>query len=1158
MFILDTAVVTSPSDLKTLSDCEFAFARRLDAKLGRLDEVPVDDDPMLKRAGQLGDVHEGEQLARYRQQHPGDVVEFIRPGRLTRETLRAAADETEAALRGGAAVVFQATFFDESDPDAPTIGFADFLVRQPDGRYRVQDTKLARSVKVTALLQLAAYHGHLVRLGIPVDDVVELLLGDGTVSQHRIDEIEPVYRLRVERLREVIAARHAAGGPAEWGDPDLAVDGRCVHCAEQVAAHDDLLQVAGIRRTQRAKLIDAGIDTLAALAATPQRPADCGIPETTYRALHQQARLQHQGVDADGKPRIELVRPQVIADLPAPDPGDLFFDFEGDPLWRGELHGDPLWGIDYLFGMVDVGETFTSLWAHDLAAEKQALRDFLDLVAARRVAHPGIHIYHYASYERTHLLSIAARHGEGEREVDELLRDNVLVDLYPVVKKMLRVGVPSYSIKKLEPLYMGDEHREAEVTNAVGSVEEYQKSREAELAGDAVEAQRILDEIADYNRYDCVSTLRLRDWMLALAASRGILPGTTALAEVDRAPFEESPLARDLERRALDADAAGAEQDAHAFRLAAAAIDYHRRENKSFWWEHYARLDDPVELWADQRGVFLVERIEIESDWAPARTRRSRTLRLHGTWAPGSGAVRDSGDVFLVYDTPVPFLKPGRAPGSRLDVDAKLVEQHPDADYVRVIESVTLDAPAWSDVPLALTPGPPPKADNLVTAIEEFAAGLPASADPWPRRAAADVLLRRAPVTSGGLEPADSPDDTVRAVVASLQRLDRSYLAVQGPPGTGKTYVAAHTIRALVAEHGWRIGVVAQSHRVVEHVLDEIVAAGLPAQLVGKVAPSEKATGYYSESRFTEIPKDKQAEFADRYAGTGYVLGGTAWDFTNLKRVKRDQLDLLVIDEAGQFSLAATIAVAVSAKRLLLLGDPQQLPQVSQGTHPAPVDGSALGHIGDGRDVLPLEFGYFLAESRRMHPALAEVVSRLSYDGELGAHETAGERHLDGIEAGLHPVPVAHAGDSTSSQSEADEVLAIVERLLGTPWRESARESTRPLGESDVIVVTPYNAQLDLIRETLDANGLTRVRVGTVDKFQGQEAVVSIVSLAASSADDVPRGLSFLLSRNRLNVAISRAQWASYLVYSPTLLEHLPHTPDGVVELSRFVRLVGE
>ena len=1163
------ALVTSPSDLKLLSDCEFAFARVLDLKLGRLDGVPVDDDPMLKRAGRLGDKHEADVLGGYRAEHPDapggqpGVVEIARPTPLTAENLRAAAAATVEALRGGAAVVFQATFFDETDPAAPTIGYADFLVRQPDGRYRVQDTKVARSVKVSALLQLAAYHDHLLRLGIPVDDTVELLLGDGSVSRHAIADIAPVYRLRRERLREVVAARLAATEPAVWGDPDLAVDGRCVHCAEQLESHDDLLQVAGIRLAQRQKLIDVGITTMTALAASPERPEACTVPERSYRALHEQARLQTEGPDASGMPRVALHTPGAIAELPAPDAGDLYFDFEGDPLWRAERDGRVLWGLDYLFGMTDNEDAFTAFWAHDLDAEAESLRAFLDLVAARRAAHPGMHIYHYAAYEKTHLLSIAARHGVGEREVDELLRAGVLVDLYPLVRKMLRAGVGSYSIKKLEPLYMGSELRSEDgVTTAVGSVEEYQRSRELVLAGDEATAQKMLDDIADYNRYDCVSTRRLRDWLIERASEHGVQPGAPqAVEEDERAPFEESPLALGLEARAHEADAAGAPASAAGLRLAAAAIDYHRREQKSFWWEHFARLADPLRDWAEQRGVFVVERAEIERDWFKEGKQRNlrRHVRLHGEWAPGSGVPRDGGDAFALYEAPGPFPKKGRSLGSRVDVGVTFLGEG-DETSVLIQEVCPTGVDEWNELPEALAPGPPPKAGSIEVAIQEFGAKLLAEAaleaGEWPRSAASDVLMAATPHTDGPLAVAAGADDVVRATVDSLRRLDRSYLAVQGPPGTGKTYLAAHVIRALVAEHGWRVGVVAQSHRVVENVLDGVVEAGLEARLVAKAPSREGGAGYYSESPFSELVNSGHAAFHAEHAATGYVIGGTAWDFTNLNRVARGQLDLLVIDEAGQFSLANTIGVAEAAARVLLVGDPQQLPQVSQGIHPAPVDGSALGHIGGGHDVLPASLGYFLAETRRMHPALTAVVSHLSYEDALHAHPSASARELSGIEPGLHAVPVVHAGNATESPAEAERVLQIVQSALGQPWVSGPGAAPRALVADDVIVVTPYNAQLECIRGVLDAAGLERVRVGTVDKFQGQEAVIAIVSLAASSADDVARGLSFLLSRNRLNVAISRAQWAAYLVYSPGLLRALPTTPDGVAELSRFAELV--
>jgi uncharacterized protein len=193
-----------------------------------------------------------------------------------------------------------------------------------------------------------------------------------------------------------------------------------------------------------------------------------------------------------------------------------------------------------------------------------------------------------------------------------------------------------------------------------------------------------------------------------------------------------------------------------------------------------------------------------------------------------------------------------------------------------------------------------------------------------------------------------------------------------------------------------------------------------------------------------------------------------------------------------------------------------------------------------------------------MDAAVTAPVSRLAYEGALRSHETTRVRSLAGIEPGLHPVPVAHRDNSTSSEEEAARVVELARQHLGVPWTAPDHDRrASPLRERDIIVVTPYNAQVEAIRHGLDEAGLGDIRVGTVDKFQGQEAVISIVSLAASSPDDVPRGLSFLLSRNRLNVAISRAQWAAYLLFSPRLIEHLPNTPDGIAELSRFIELVG-
>ncbi|KGM00662.1 DEAD/DEAH box helicase, partial [Cellulomonas cellasea] len=450
-------------------------------------------------------------------------------------------------------------------------------------------------------------------------------------------------------------------------------------------------------------------------------------------------------------------------------------------------------------------------------------------------------------------------------------------------------------------------------------------------------------------------------------------------------------------------------------------------------------------------------------------------------------------------------------------------------------------------------------------------------------------LLRRVPPRTRSGAPLPAPDRAegggpryVEAITAALLDLDDSYLAVQGPPGTGKTYTGARVVAALVAR-GWRVGVVAQSHAVVENMLHALVAAGVGPDRIGK-KPSEATDPgvpwrhLRTDAQFAALlagPAAGAGGTPDAFppaggggvhgdggsaAGTGAVVGGTAWDLTSTGRVPRGSLDLLVVDEAGQLSLADTVACSVAARRLLLLGDPQQLPQVSQGVHPEPVDRSALGWLTDGHDTLPPHLGYFLAETWRLHPALCAAVSRLSYEGRLTSVPAAAERSLDGVAPGVHRVRVEHEGNAVASVEEAAAVVRLVRDLVGRRWRDPSAHAPasavdRPLEAHDVLVVAPFNAQVWTVRRALDAAGLTATRVGTVDRFQGQEAPVVVLTTAASSPDDVPRGLEFLLDRNRVNVAVSRAQWCAFVVRADRLTDHLPSTPEALAQLGAFVGL---
>lgn len=405
-------IIFSASDLKAAAECEFAWARGIDAKLGRVPTVDDPADATLERAARLGDAHEEAILAGYVErlgiQHEGGRGVAVLP-KVSSADAAALADavaQTAAALDSDADVVFQAAFATDE-----FVGFADFLVRdeprdgETHGRWRVQDSKLARTARATALMQLAAYVDQLDQRGVARSDEVDLILGDGTLSTHAVRDLLPLFRVRRARLRALIADRSvalgAAGDPLAWGDDrgDLQVSacGRCATCEEQVQEHRDLLLVARMRPVQRQRLRAAGIHTIDALAAAESTPE--GMREETFLSLRSQARLQVTAFDVpDAVPPYELVSAQAIGLMPRPSRGDIFFDFEGDPLYT-EQADHPSFGLDYLFGWTDNDDAYSALWAHSFAAEKQALLDFLAFVALRRQTHPDLHIYHYAPYE---------------------------------------------------------------------------------------------------------------------------------------------------------------------------------------------------------------------------------------------------------------------------------------------------------------------------------------------------------------------------------------------------------------------------------------------------------------------------------------------------------------------------------------------------------------------------------------------------------------------------------------------------------------------------------------------------------------------------------------------------------------------------------------
>ena len=509
-----------------------------------------------------------------------------------------------------------------------------------------------------------------------------------------------------------------------------------------------------------------------------------------------------------------------------------------------------------------------------------------------------------------------------------------------------------------------------------------------------------------------------------------------------------------------------------------------------------------------------------------------------------------------VKDEPHGALPSGIGPGD--PVSTATIEAALQSD----VHGLLFDGALMTNLPVSDEPSDTPASPSALPSVLDAAASLTGV-----ESASADLLFRRAPRLKKSASNAKNAENlprevdfsasdlpTVDAVHAAVRALDHSYVAVQGPPGAGKTFLASHVIARLVAE-GAKVGVVAQSHAVIENLMLACCArdgfdVSRAVRLRGKSVTPDVPWSEVSDSELVEL-----------ISGAGGLLfGGTVWDYVSERRVPAGSLDVLVVDEAGQFSLTNTVAAARAARSVLLLGDPQQLPQVSTGVHPYPVDVSALGWLSDGAAALDPRFGYFLGESWRMDSALCERVSWLSYDGALASAAATAGRTLRGVEPGVVSYPVEHAGCSVRSVQEAQAVVDCVCELLGREWVPAAGAEPRPLAAEDCIVVAAYNAQVDCVREALIAAGLADssgagVRVGTVDKFQGQEAAVVLVSLASSRVDS-GRGAGFVLSPNRLNVAVSRGQWQAVLVHSPWVARSVPQDVEEVLALSGFAGLV--
>lgn len=1092
----------SASDLVSFAAC--THLTHLDLLNLESPQPKAEDTEEMVLIQEKGFAHEGHYWEHLRRQSP-DAVDLSSDGK--NDVERNAA--TRNALRSGAPVVFQGTFLED-----PWVGHADFLIRVESPSqlgafsYEVADTKLARSSRAKFLIQLCLYSELLATVQGTMPRHMHVVLGDGRRETFLVDDHLRYYRRLKARFldwveaaqRDSVPERVERCGSCRWRDL----------CAQQWAAEDHLNRVANIARTQIAKLQAAGIRTAQALSELPAGVTIPRIQPETLQRLTQQARLQRISRER-GEPVYELLplrHGRGFSRLPKPDAGDLFFDMEGDPLEEG--------GLEYLFGIYHFEQgqpRFRAFWAHSRDEERLAFEAFMDFVVAHLQQFPRAHIYHYAPYEPSALKRLMSLHGTREAEVDALLRQHKLVDLYAVVREAMRVGEDSYSIKAMERFY-SSKARESDVKTAGASVVFYERWK-------ATRDESLLTAIENYNEDDVRSTYELREWLSSLRPTDAVwaMQGEGADAQL-LAPMSErakkaAARIEDYRRRLvgdLPADRLAWTDEHRVRELLFHLLNFHRRADKPVWWALFARQDASV--------AELLDDLE-----ALGALRRSRPS------APGPDGAMHYWYRFPEQETK---LKTGDrcVLVSSLEEVVNLVI---DEDANEVQFDVNIDEPL-PDHGVALGTGKPIVNAVIVSAIERFVDAYLTGVERY--QAGMRFLRREAPIVDGVVAGAPlirADEDLLSGVIRTVAGLRDSYVFIQGPPGAGKTYTGSHVIAELLRQ-GKRVAVSSNSHKAINNLLSAVEKVATTTGLVFRGA--KKSTTGESCINGTYILDIFSSGDLRDILDQVQLVAGTAWLFSSANF--NQKFDYLFVDEAGQVSLANLLAMSTCARNLVLLGDQMQLGQPIQGVHPGESGQSTLDYLLQGEATIPADRGIFLKETWRMHPDVCRFISDAVYAGRLEPEEHNVNQRLV-LSSAHHPairptgisfIGLDHDGCSQRSDAEAELVRLLFDELLAQQYIN--RDGVcRPMTINSILVVAPYNQQVNRLRAVLPEGA----RVGTVDKFQGQEAEAVLVSMTTSSGEYLPRDIDFLYSKNRLNVAISRARCWVGVVASPRLLD---------------------
>ena len=1125
MKIKNNQYLISPSDLNNFVTCKYIIKNNILFLTDKIKKKKAATDQKIWQ--EFGLEHEEKHFDILKKKYKTHII--IR----TDQTEQKRFEDTQRAIKDGIDLIYHAYFIENNFR-----GEVDFLIKvkkdPKNFHYEVYDTKITRSLKPRHVLQITGYSYLLSKTQGHIPDTMYLIDGNDEIHSFKTKEYLDYFTysknnfdmfLNNVEKENVYPEKCKFCKSCEWEDV----------CVNKWDEDNYINQVARIIGSQTEKLKKENINTIEKLAKSSADKIKSKINIETKERLIAQAILQEEKRRTN-KSRYEVL-PQApgtgLYKIPKSNEGDIFYDIEGFPKIDGKtfyyLHG---------FSFLSNKEmSFKYFWAKNFHNEyqKEIFVNLINFLKKHMQKYPDAFIYHYNTYEETALKELSERYSssfpEGRNFVDELLASKKLVDLYKVSIKSIRTTEKKMTLKTLEVFYKKFS-RQSEIFTAGDSIKLFDKWLKTNNEKDK-------NDIISYNKDDCYSTYELRELLVNERRKDDTITWFDPQDETEESKNNRHE-GEERELELLDGLDKVINKDNKFFiSNLKNMVGFYKRERKPGAWDHFNRLDKSHE--------------ELEDD----------NECIANCVLQSTEPLKHDKKLIFIYkfnDQEFKLKKDGSA--KDLFASKKIgnifeIQQNGNDKNILKIIITEQSFNKLGEMPSLVTFGPddyfPPR--SKLTALNKYIESIVLKDD--KKYTCITSLLKKEFPNILEIEKSDplinEKDDLESTIINVAKGLQKSYLLIQGPPGSGKTYISAKMIIALLKDNK-KIGISSNSHSAINTLLKQIESESVNENFTFN---GIKKYSNKKDKLNGEIIKDVTDDKAEKILKDNLLFAGTAWMFSNDRY--NQKLDYLFIDEGGQVSLADTIAMATSCKNLILIGDQMQLSQPIKGIHLGYSGKSALDYLLENYDTIPSNRGVFLPETRRLTSKICDYISPSFYDSRLKPHEITKERVVNlGLknigDKGIFYIPVNHKGCFQQSDEESDLIKKTYSKILGTNFKDEDGESK--LTENDIMVLAPFNIQVNNIVNNLNKDVANNARVGTIDNFQGQQAKVVFISMTCSNAENLPRNKEFFFSRNRLNVAISRAQCVVIILFNKDLLLSSCNKIEEMKLMNNFCKLL--